>query len=330
MKAMVLHAIGTPLVYEELADPVPGRGEIRVRVNACGVCRTDLHVVDGELPDPKLPIVPGHEIVGRIDAIGPDVTHLHLGERVGIPWLGHTCGHCPFCLTGHENLCDYPIFTGYTRNGGYATHAIADARYTFPLGEHGSDQELAPLLCAGLIGWRSFVMAGEGKTLGLYGFGAAAHIIAQVATKLGRRIFAFTSPGDRATQDFALSLGAVWAGGSDQSPPEKLDAAIIYAPVGALVPKALAAVKKGGTVVCAGIHMSNIPEFPYDLLWEERKLFSVANLTRQDGIDFLKIAAGADIKTYTTPYPLERANEALSDLRHGRLHGAAVLIPPAD
>jgi alcohol dehydrogenase, propanol-preferring len=330
MKAMVLHAIGTPLVYEELADPVPGRGEIRVRVNACGVCRTDLHVVDGELPDPKLPIVPGHEIVGRIDAIGPDVTHLHLGERVGIPWLGHTCGHCPFCLTGHENLCDYPIFTGYTRNGGYATHAIADARYTFPLGEHGSDQELAPLLCAGLIGWRSFVMAGEGKTLGLYGFGAAAHIIAQVATKLGRRIFAFTSPGDRATQDFALSLGPVWAGGSDQSPPEKLDAAIIYAPVGALVPKALAAVKKGGTVVCAGIHMSNIPEFPYDLLWEERKLFSVANLTRQDGIDFLKIAAGADIKTYTTPYPLERANEALADLRHGRLHGAAVLIPPAD
>jgi alcohol dehydrogenase, propanol-preferring len=330
MKAMVLHAIGAPLVYEELADPVPGRGEIRVRVSACGVCRTDLHVVDGELPDPKLPIVPGHEIVGRIDAIGPDVTHLHLGERVGIPWLGHTCGHCPFCLTGHENLCDYPIFTGYTRNGGYATHAIADARYTFPLGEHGSDQELAPLLCAGLIGWRSFVMAGEGKTLGLYGFGAAAHIIAQVATKLGRKIFAFTSPGDRATQDFALSLGAVWAGGSDQPPPEKLDAAIIYAPVGALVPLALAAVKKGGTVVCAGIHMSSIPEFPYDLLWEERKLFSVANLTRQDGLDFLKIAAGADIKTYTTPYPLDRANEALADLRHGRLHGAAVLIPPAD
>jgi alcohol dehydrogenase, propanol-preferring len=330
MKAMVLHAIGAPLIQEELADPVPGRGEIRVRVSACGVCRTDLHVVDGELPDPKLPIVPGHEIVGRIDAIGPDVTHLHLGERVGIPWLGHTCGHCPFCLTGHENLCDYPIFTGYTRNGGYATHAIADARYTFPLGEHGSDQELAPLLCAGLIGWRSFVMAGEGKTLGLYGFGAAAHIIAQVAIKLGRRIFAFTSPGDRATQDFALGLGAVWADGSDQPPPEKLDAAIIYAPVGALVPLALAAVKKGGAVVCAGIHMSNIPEFPYDLLWEERKLFSVANLTRQDGMDFLKIAAGADIKTYTTPYPLDRANEALADLRHGRLHGAAVLIPPAD
>jgi alcohol dehydrogenase, propanol-preferring len=330
MKAMVLHKIGAPLVYEELPDPVPGRGEIRVRVSACGVCRTDLHVVDGELPDPKLPIVPGHEIVGRIDAIGADVTHLHLGERVGIPWLGHTCGHCPFCLTGHENLCDYPIFTGYTRNGGYATHAIADARYTFPLGEHGSDQELAPLLCAGLIGWRSFVMAGEGKTLGLYGFGAAAHIIAQVAIKLGRKVFAFTSPSDRATQDFALSLGAVWAGGSDQPPPEKLDAAIIYAPVGALVPLALAAVKKGGAVVCAGIHMSNIPEFPYDLLWEERKLFSVANLTRQDGIDFLKIAAGADIKTYTTPYPLDRANEALADLRHGRLHGAAVLIPPAD
>ncbi|WP_297296764.1 zinc-dependent alcohol dehydrogenase family protein [uncultured Methylovirgula sp.] len=330
MKAMVLHKIGAPLVYEDLPDPQPGPGQIRVRVSACGVCRTDLHVVDGELPDPKVPIVPGHEIVGRIDALGADVTDLHLGERVGIPWLGHTCGHCPFCLSGRENLCDAPIFTGYTRNGGFATRAIADAHYTFPLGEECADQALAPLLCAGLIGWRSFVMAGDGETLGLYGFGAAAHIIAQVAAKLGRRIFAFTSPGDRATQDFARRLGAVWAGGSDEMPPEKLDAAIIYAPVGPLVPLALAAVKKGAIVVCAGIHMSNIPEFPYDLLWEERKLFSVANLTRQDGLDFLKIAAGADIKTTTTPYPLERANEALADLRHGRLHGAAVLIPPQD
>ncbi|MDR3407978.1 MAG: zinc-dependent alcohol dehydrogenase family protein [Methylovirgula sp.] len=330
MKAMVLHKIGGPLAYEDLPDPQPGAGQIRMRISACGVCRTDLHVVDGELPNPQVPIVPGHEIVGRIDAIGPNVSGLSLGERVGIPWLGHTCGRCPYCLSGRENLCDAPIFTGYTRNGGFATHAIADAHYTFPLGEQGSDQELAPLLCAGLIGWRSYVMAGEGETLGLYGFGAAAHIIAQVATKLGRRIFAFTSPGDRATQDFARSLGAVWAGGSDQPPPEKLDAAIIYAPVGPLVPLALAAVKKGGTVVCAGIHMSNIPEFSYDLLWEERKLFSVANLTRQDGLDFLKIAAGAGIKTHTTPYPLDRANEALADLRHGRLHGAAVLIPPSE
>jgi len=330
MKAMVLHEIGAPLVYEDLPDPQPGAGQIRVRVSACGVCRTDLHVVDGELPDPKVPIVPGHEIVGRIDALGADVTDLYLGARVGIPWLGHTCGHCPFCLSGRENLCDNPIFTGYTRNGGFATQAIADARYAFPLGEQGSDQELAPLLCAGLIGWRSFVMAGDGETLGLYGFGAAAHIIAQVAGKLGRRIFAFTSPGDRATQDFARSLGAVWAGDSNKPPPEKLDAAIIYAPVGPLVPLALAAVKKGGTVVCAGIHMSDIPAFAYDLLWEERKLFSVANLTRQDGLDFLKLAAGAGIKTTTTPYPLDRANEALADLRHGRLHGAAVLIPPRD
>jgi alcohol dehydrogenase, propanol-preferring len=330
MKAMVLHKIGTPLVYEDLPDPQPEAGQIRVRVGACGVCRTDLHVVDGELPHPHVPIIPGHEIVGRIDAIGPNVSGLSIGERVGIPWLGHTCGHCPYCLSGRENLCDTPVFTGYTRNGGFATHAIADAHYTFPLGEHGADQALAPLLCAGLIGWRSYVMAGDGERLGLYGFGAAAHIIAQVAQKRGRRIFAFTSPGDHAAQDFARELGAVWAGGSDQAPPEKLDAAIIYAPVGPLVPIALAAVKKGGTVVCAGIHMSNIPEFPYDLLWEERKLFSVANLTRQDGLDFLKLVAGAGLAIHTTPYPLVRANEALADLRHGRLQGAAVLIPPQD
>jgi alcohol dehydrogenase, propanol-preferring len=328
MKAMMLHEIRTPLRLETLPDPQPGPDEIRVRVSACGVCRTDLHVVDGDLPDPRLPIIPGHEIVGRIDALGAGVIELKLGQRVGIPWLGHTDGTCPYCLSGRENLCDYPVFTGYTRNGGYATHAITDARYAFPLGESGSDQELAPLLCAGLIGWRSFVMAGASKTLGLYGFGAAAHIIAQVAIKLDRKVFAFTSPGDEPTQAFARDLGAVWAGGSDEMPPEKLDAAIIYAPVGPLVPRALAAVKKGGSVVCAGIHMSDIPQFPYDLLWEERKIVSVANLTRQDGIDFLKIAADANIKTYTTPYPLERANEALDDLRHGRLHGAAVLIPP--
>ncbi|HLH11280.1 MAG TPA: zinc-dependent alcohol dehydrogenase family protein [Methylovirgula sp.] len=327
MRAMVLNEICTPLMLEDLPDPQPGAGEIRIKVGACGVCRTDLHVVDGELSNPKLPVIPGHEIVGRIDAIGSGVTGLELGMRVGIPWLGHTCGHCPYCLGGRENLCDRPLFTGYTRNGGFASAAIADARYTFPLGEKGRDQDLAPLLCAGLIGWRSYVMAGEGRDLGIYGFGAAAHIIAQVAKAQGRRIFAFTSPGDRAAQDFASSLGAVWTGGSDERPPEALDAAIIYAPVGPLVPTALAAVKKGGTVVCAGIHMSDIPSFPYSLLWEERRLVSVANLTRGDGIEFLSLAARSQITTHTVPYPLERANEALADLRAGRLQGAAVLIP---
>ncbi len=330
MRAMILKKIRTPLVLEDLPDLQPGAGEIRVKVAACGVCRTDLHVVDGELPNPKLPIVPGHEIVGRIDALGPGVSGLTLGMRVGIPWLGHTCGHCRYCLEGRENLCDAPLFTGYTRDGGFATHTIADARFTFPLGEAGRDEALAPLLCAGLIGWRSFVMAGEGTNLGLYGFGAAAHIIAQVAQQRGRRIFAFTSPGDRAAQDFALSLGAVWAGGSDEKTPEPLDAAIIYAPVGPLVPRALAAVRKGGTVVCAGIHMSDIPSFPYALLREERRLVSVANLTRRDGLDFLSLAARSNIVTYTIPYPLEHANEALANLREGRIKGAAVLIPPTE
>jgi len=328
MHAMVLTQTGQPLHWQERPDPKPGRNEIRVAVSACGVCRTDLHVVDGELPNPKLPIIPGHEIVGRIDAIGADVEGLEIGMRVGIPWLGHTCGHCPYCLSHRENLCDFPLFTGYTRDGGYATKAIADAQYVFPLGETGGDQGLAPLLCAGLIGWRSLVMAGDGENLGLYGFGAAAHIIAQVAKAQGRRIFAFTSPGDKAAQDFARRLGAVWAGGSDEKPPERLDAAIIYAPVGPLVPVALAAVKKGGTVVCAGIHMSDIPSFRYDLLWEERRLVSVANLTRQDGLNFLRVAAQTKVVTETTPYPLDCANEALDDLRHGRLQGAAVLIPP--
>jgi propanol-preferring alcohol dehydrogenase len=327
---MVLTRLGQPLQWQELPDPTPDPQQIRVAVSACGVCRTDLHVVDGELPHPKLPIIPGHEIVGRIDAIGPDVQGLEIGMRVGIPWLGHTCGHCLYCLSGHENLCDYPLFTGYTRDGGYATRAVADAHYVFPLGETGRDQDLAPLLCAGLIGWRSLVMAGDGKVLGLYGFGAAAHIIAQVAQAQGRKIYAFTTPGDKAAQDFARRLGAAWAGGSDEKPPEELDAAIIYAPVGSLVPLALAAVKKGGTVVCAGIHMSDIPSFPYDLLWEERRLVSVANLTRQDGLDFLRVAKETKVITETTAYPLERANEALADLRHGRLHGAAVLIPPRE
>jgi propanol-preferring alcohol dehydrogenase len=327
MNAMVLKKIRAALEWTELADPQPGPGEIRVRVTACGVCRTDLHVVDGELPDPKVPIIPGHEIVGRIDSIGPGVQGLKIGERVGIPWLGHTCGVCPYCLEHHENLCDHPLFTGYTRNGGFATATIADARFAFPLGETGSDVTLAPLLCAGLIGWRSLVMAGGGKKIGLYGFGAAAHIIAQVAKWQGRSVFAFTRAGDAATQAFARNLGAVWAGGSDELPPEPLDAAIIFATVGDLVPLALKAVHKGGRVVCAGIHMSDIPGFPYRLLWEERQLLSVANLTRQDGIDFLRLAPEMGIVTKTTTYPLNQANQALADLRAGRFEGAAVLVP---
>jgi propanol-preferring alcohol dehydrogenase len=298
-----------------------------VKVGACGVCRTDLHVVDGELPDPKVPITPGHEIVGRIDAIGVGVEGLSMGERVGIPWLGHTCGVCVYCVAHQENLCDRPLFTGFTRDGGFATATIADARYAFPLDEAGTDVALAPLLCAGLIGWRSLVIAGEGKKLGLYGFGAAAHIVAQVAKWQGRSVFAFTRPGDAAGQAFARRLGATWAGGSDEMPPEPLDAAIIFATVGSLVPLALKAVHKGGRVVCAGIHMSDIPSFPYSLLWGERKLVSVANLTRQDGIDFLHVAPRIGIVTATTHYPLNQANRALADLRAGQFEGAAVLVP---
>jgi propanol-preferring alcohol dehydrogenase len=300
------------------------------------VCRTDLHVLDGELPNPKLPLVPGHEIVGRVAAIGPEVEGLALSERVGVPWLGWTCGVCPYCRSGRENLCDRALFTGYTRDGGYATHAIADARYCFPLAERRDDAEIAPFLCAGLIGWRSYRMAGatasdaEGagpRALGLYGFGAAAHILAQIATWQGRRVYAFTRTGDDAAQAFAKSLGAIWAGGSDELPGEPLDAAIIFAPVGALVPMALKAVKKGGRVVCGGIHMSDIPRFPYRLLWEERQVVSVANLTRQDALDFLAVVPEARITTQTVRYPLEAANEALDDLRSGRLQGAAVLVP---
>ena len=327
MQAMVLKKSGAALEWTELAGRQPGPGEIRVKVGACGVCRTDLHVVDNELPDLKVPIIPGHEIVGRIDAIGPGVEGLRMGERVGIPWLGHTCGICPYCRGGQENLCDRPLFTGYTRDGGFATATIADARYAFPLGEVGSDVALAPLLCAGLIGWRSLVIAGEGKKLGLYGFGAAAHIVAQVAKWQGRTVFAFTRPGDVSTQAFARRLGASWAGGSEEMSPEPLDAAIIFATVGDLIPLALKAVRKGGRVVCAGIHMSDIPSFPYQLLWEERQLVSVANLTRQDGIDFLRLAPEIGIVTETTQYPLDQANQALADLRAGRFKGAAVLVP---
>jgi propanol-preferring alcohol dehydrogenase len=317
----------TALEWRERPDLQPGPGEIRVKVLACGVCRTDLHVVDGDLPKPKLPIIPGHEIVGRIDAIGSGVNGLRLGERVGIPWLGHTCGVCLYCAGGEENLCDRPLFTGYTRDGGFATAAVADARYAFPLGERGTDVALAPLLCAGLIGWRSLVIAGKGQRLGLYGFGAAAHIVAQVAIWQGRSVFAFTRPGDATSQAFARRLGAVWAGGSNEAPPAPLDAAIIYAAVGELVPLALQAVRKGGRVVCAGIHMSDIPTFPYRLLWEERQLVSVANLTRQDGIDFLRLAPEIGVETETTSYPLSETNRALADLRAGRFEGAAVLVP---
>jgi alcohol dehydrogenase, propanol-preferring len=327
MRAMVLEEPRRPLVMRERALPEPAADEIVVEIAACGVCRTDLHVVDGELPNPKLPVVPGHEIVGRIAAMGEGVTGLAIGQRIGVPWLGHTCGVCPYCRAARENLCDRPLFTGYTRDGGYATHAVADARYAFPLPERMDDASVAPLLCAGLIGWRSYRMAGEGRALGLYGFGAAAHILAQVAAWQGRRVHAFTRAGDKAAQEFARSLGAVWAGGSDEMPPEPLDAAIIFAPVGALVPAALKAVKKGGRVVCGGIHMSDIPSFPYRLLWEERHVVSVANLTREDAREFLSLAPQAGLRTEVTRYPLERANVALADLREGRLQGAAVLIP---
>ena len=327
MRAMVLDKPGTPLVMRERPMPSAAGGELLIEVKACGVCRTDLHVVDGDLTHPKLPIVPGHEIVGRVAAIGAGVGGFELGMRVGVPWLGATCGVCPYCQKGDENLCDVPVFTGYTRDGGYASHAVADARFCFPLGEDGDDAEIAPWLCAGLIGWRCYRMAGDGETLGLYGFGAAAHILAQTAIWQGRRVFAFSRKGDTAAQSFARSLGAVWAGGSDETPPEPLDAAIIFAPVGALVPAALKAVKKGGRVVCGGIHMSDIPSFPYALLWEERHVMSVANLTRVDAHEFLAIAPKAGVKCEVTHYPLARANEALADLREGRLLGAAVLIP---
>ncbi|MGP8121626.1 MAG: zinc-dependent alcohol dehydrogenase family protein [Xanthobacteraceae bacterium] len=327
MRAMVLTAPGARLEMQERADPEPGPRQVRVKISACGVCRTDLHVLDGELPDIRYPIIPGHEIVGRIDAVGRDVAGLKIGERVGIPWLGHTCGSCRFCKSGMENLCDHPLFTGYTRDGGYATHTIADDRYALPLGEDGDDVSIAPQLCAGLIGWRSLVMAGDAERLGIYGFGAAGHIVAQVARWQGRSVYAFTRPGDTAAQAFATQLGAGWVGASDDRHPEPLDAAIIYAPAGELVPAALRAVRKGGRVVCAGIHMSDIPSFPYSLLWEERQLVSVANLTRQDGLDFLKIAAQAKIATHTTTFPLDQANAALAQLRAGQLIGAAVLRP---
>ena len=327
MKAMVLTAIGKPLELQHRPDTEPGPGEIRVRVEACAVCRTDLHVVDGELPKPMVPIVPGHEIVGIVESVGWGAIALQRGDRVGIPWLGHTCGCCAYCRSGQENLCDQPAFTGYTHDGGFASHVTADASYAFALKGFSDPVAAAPLMCAGLIGWRSLRMAGEGHRIGLYGFGAAAHIIAQVCRWQGREVYAFTREGDVAAQEHARSLDAVWAGGSDQRPPDMLDCAIIFAPVGPLVPAALAAVRKGGRVVCGGIHMSDIPAMPYRLLWEERQLVSVANLTRRDAVEFLDLAPRAGVRTTTTTYALEKANEALDDLRSGRLQGAAVLLP---
>jgi len=325
MRAMVMDSAGRPLRRIALAVPTPGPDQVLIRVHACAVCRTDLHVIDGDLTEPKLPLIPGHEIVGTVAARGQGVDRLAVGDRVGVPWLGWTCGQCAFCRSGRENLCAQARFTGYQIDGGYGEFTVADQRYCFPIPPGYSDVEAAPLLCAGLIGYRSLRMAGEGRRLGLYGFGAAAHIIAQVARWQGREVYAFTSPGDTDAQTFARELGAVWAGGSDQAPPVLLDAAIIFAPVGPLVPAALRAVERGGTIVCAGIHMSPIPGFPYDLLWGERVVRSVANLTRRDGEEFLDLAPKVPVKTRPLPYALEQANRALDDLRAGRLQGAAVL-----
>ncbi|AOK56249.1 alcohol dehydrogenase [Burkholderia stagnalis] len=325
MRASVYDGHSPHLTLRELPDPSPGPGQLLIDVRACGVCRTDLHVVDGDLRAPKRPVIPGHEIVGTVASLGPGTSGFAIGERVGVPWLGHTCGHCAFCASGRENLCDTPGFTGYTLDGGYAERTVADARFCLRLPPGYDDVQAAPLLCAGLIGYRALTLAGDARRLGLYGFGAAAHIVAQVARHQGRRVYAFTRPGDTAAQQLALRLGACWAGGSDEPAPEPLDAALIFAPVGALVPLALGAVEKGGTVVCAGIHMTDIPSFPYALLWEERRLLSVANLTRADGDAFMALAGRIPLDIETTRYPLADANRALDDLRAGRVSGAAVL-----
>jgi propanol-preferring alcohol dehydrogenase len=327
VRAQILTAAHQSLIARDIAPPRPAAGEVLIAVKACAVCRTDLHIVDGELDRPKLPLVPGHEIVGTVVETGGEADRFRIGDRVGVPWLGWTCGVCEYCTSGRENLCDRARFTGYQIDGGYAELTVADQRYCFAIPGEFDDVAAAPLLCAGLIGHRTFRLAGEGERIGIYGFGAAAHIVAQVARYEGRQVFAFTRPGDVAAQDFARGLGAAWAGGSDEAPPEKLDAALIFAPVGALVPAALAVVKKGGTVVCGGIHMSDIPTFPYALLWEERAVRSVANLTRRDAEEFLALASRAGVKTVTRPYPLADANRALDDLRTGRLEGAAVLVP---
>jgi len=329
MKVMRLAAPGTPLLPAEVPIPRPGPGQLRIKVAACGVCRTDLHVCDGELLQARYPIVPGHEIVGIVEEVGDGVLSPMVGDQVGVPWLGHACGYCPYCMRGQENLCDSPIFTGCTRDGGYATHVLADAAFCLPMpeGNYPDAAEAAPLLCAGLIGGRALSLAGECHRLGLYGFGAAAHLLTQVAVFQGMEVCAFTREGDHASQAFARSLGATWAGPSTSQPPFELDAAIVFAPSGELVPLALQAVRKGGVVVCGGIHMSDIPSFPYALLWGERRLLSVANLTRDDGCAFLELAAAAKVKVHVQRYALEQANEALDALRHGRLQGAAVLVP---
>lgn len=326
MRAMVLEAPQQPLRSVDLPVPTPNAHQLLLKVHACGICRTDLHILDGELTHPKLPLVMGHQIVGTVEAIGDQVTGFSQGQRVGVPWLGQTCQHCRYCNSGQENLCDQAEFTGYTLDGGYAEYAVADAQFCFPLPEDYPDLQVAPLLCAGLIGYRSYRMTGDAEKIGFYGFGAAAHILIQVARHQGRQVYAFTRPGDTSAQEFARKLGAVWAGGSDQAPPELLDAAIIFAPVGALVPAALKAIRKGGNVVCAGIHMSEIPAFPYDILWEERSICSVANLTRQDGEEFLAIAPQVPIQTEVTQFSLQQANEALEALRNGEFNGSAVLV----
>ena len=326
MRAMVLEQAGRPLQLRDIGVPVPGPNQVLIRVHACGVCRTDLHVCDGELTHPKLPLVPGHEIVGEVVSCGAGISDLALGMRIGVPWLGHTCGHCRFCKRGAENLCERAVFTGYQVDGGYAEYAVADARFCFRLNDDQADAEAAPLLCAGLIGYRALRMAGDARRLGLYGFGAAAHIIAQVACFEGREVYAFTRAGDTAGQAFAKHLGAVWAGDSTQLPPQPLDAAILFAPVGALVPAALRAVDKGGVVVCAGIHMSEIPAFPYEILWGERVVRSVANLTRRDGEEFFDLAPKVPVHTAVETFPLAQANEALTRLRNGEVTGAAVLV----
>lgn len=327
MRAMILEKAKYPLVNKEVPVPVPGTGEVLIKIMACGVCRTDLHVVDGELPGPKLPLIPGHEIVGRVAETGPGVTMLKINDLVGVPWLGYTCGHCKYCLQGKENLCDNAKFTGYTLNGGYAEYTVANERFCFLLPENLNDPSAAPLLCAGLIGFRSYAMINhEARNIGIYGFGAAAHIITQIAVKQGKKIFAFTRTGDTDAQTFAIKMGAAWAGNSDDTPPEKLEGAIILAPVGELVPKALKAVDKGGQVICGGIHMSDIPSFAYELLWLERSIKSVANLTRKDGTDFFDILNTTPVHTQTTLFKLEQANEALNKLRDGKINGAAVLV----
>ncbi|HXV79796.1 MAG TPA: zinc-dependent alcohol dehydrogenase family protein [Candidatus Binatia bacterium] len=326
MRGMLFEKSGQRLRKADLPVPKPGTGQLLIRVSACAVCRTDLHVIDGELTRPKLPLIPGHEIVGMLEEKGEGADRFKIGDRVGIPWLGWTCGECGYCRTGQENLCDQAKFTGYTLDGGYADYTIADQRFCFPIPDSYSDAEAAPLLCAGLIGYRSLVKAGKGNRLGIYGFGAAAHIVAQVAKYQHRELYAFTRPGDENAKKFAFGLGAIWAGGSKELPPVKLDAAIIFAPVGDLVPQALRAVGKGGVVVCGGIHMSDIPSFPYEILWEERSICSIANLTRRDGEEFLALAPKVPVRTEVQTFPLEEANEALDRLRSGRIHGAAVLV----